>query len=66
MGSLTDFTLSNARRFYSSTWKVLGFSRVKEPQTQGFSKKAERLFYLRKDKGKPVRLHLPCNKIQVF
>ena len=28
MGSLMDFTLSNARRFYSSTWKVLGFSRV--------------------------------------
>ena len=29
MGSLMDFTLSNARRFYSSTWKVLGFSGVK-------------------------------------
>ena len=28
MGSLMDFTLSNARRFYSSTWKVLGFSGV--------------------------------------
>ena len=28
MGSLMDFTLSDARRFYSSTWKVLGSSRV--------------------------------------
>ena len=28
MGSLMDFTLSNARRFYSLTWKVLGFSGV--------------------------------------
>ena len=29
MGSLMDFTLSNARQFYLSTWKVLGFSGVK-------------------------------------